>query len=120
MTILSKEATFRHVFTAALAANTTSSTSSICPELCGIYAEVDGGKTPSINGEIDFYLSSNLRWGIGLLIRGNKIQNHMHRFADGGNYVSLKMRDWIVVDLRRDPLSYQVDRHYYKLSVFFY
>ena len=114
-----KEATLQHVFMVALAANTTASTG-ICPELSHIYPDTADKTTSSINGEIDFYLNGDLRWGIELLISGKGIKKHMDSLrTNNRSYVNLKMRDWIVIDLLRGPVSNLVQRHDNKLSVFF-
>mmetsp|Transcript_27465 Transcript_27465/g.42689 ORF Transcript_27465/g.42689 Transcript_27465/m.42689 type:complete len:124 (-) Transcript_27465:96-467(-) len=63
--------------------------------------EKEGAK--KINGEIDFYVDSPLRWGFELVVQGREIQEHMKRFRKniGGKYVPLRMRKYAVIDFRQ-------------------
>ena len=116
-----KEATFQHLFIAALAAHTTATTS-ICPELSRLFPSTVACEATEengiISGEIDFYLNGDLRWGIELLIRGRNIGEHVERFGDFGKYKALQMRDHIIVDFRKGPAT-NIHLHQKRLTVFF-
>ncbi|KAG9415622.1 hypothetical protein AC1031_000005 [Aphanomyces cochlioides] len=117
-----KEATFQHQFMQGLALNTHVSCS-ICPELSRVFpASPNGGdQALRINGEIDFYLNGTLRWGIELLVNGDKIGEHMARFAEGGKYSALGVKDYAVVDLRGNPTGEvtNVSRMEKRVTLFF-
>src|SRR5690606_15904428 len=69
----------------------------ICPELSRIY-QYDAHVR--IDGEIDFYLDGELRWGIELLVNGDGIGEHIDRFGENGKYSPLGSKDYAVVDFR--------------------
>ena len=57
-----------------------------------------------VDGQIDFFVSGDLRWGIELLINENRRKAHRDRCSAGGNYADLNCNAFIVVDLLRpDP-----------------
>ncbi len=95
-----KEAVFQHEFMAGLAAALPPSCY-ICPELSRVFPgeQTEDGK---IDGELDFYIDGDLRWGIELLVMGDKISEHMNRFSiPNGKYAPLRVKDYAVVDFRR-------------------
>jgi hypothetical protein len=119
-----KHAVFQHLFMQGLTQNTIS-TCSICPELSYVFP-ADGDFTTEqlrIDGEIDFYINSTLRWGIELLINGNGIGEHISRFdpLNNGKYVPLQVSDYVVVDIRVNPTGSptSVLRHEKRVTVFF-
>jgi hypothetical protein len=118
-----KEAVFQHLFMVALA-QCTPPDCSICPELSEVFPNPETEfqiKAPvaRINGEIDFYLDGKLRWGIELLIKGDRIKEHVDRFSKNGKYHALDPKDYIIIDFRPGPVSKKI-RHYPKrLTVFF-
>jgi hypothetical protein len=113
-----KEAVFQHWLNAALASCT--------PQTCSIWAELseifpdsnDPHSLRRINGEIDFFIDGNLRWGIELLVKGGKIGEHLDRFSIGGKYQPLCTNDYIVVDFRPGPVS-NIQRDPHRFTVFF-
>ncbi|KAH9071771.1 hypothetical protein Ae201684P_020211 [Aphanomyces euteiches] len=74
-----------------------------------------------MNGEIDFYLNGPLRWGIELLVNGDKIGERMARFAQGGKYSALGVQDYAVIDLRGNPTGKvtNVSRMEKRVTLFF-
>jgi hypothetical protein len=116
---LPKEGVFQHLFMTALAANTRINTY-ICPELSQIFPMVgeDNEELARIEGEIDFFVDGNLRWGIELLVHGRNITEHISRFKEGGKYAPLKCNDDVVVDFRTGRPT-KVTLHPNRVSVFF-
>ena len=111
-----KEAVYQHMFMQALHACTPASVL-ICPELTRVFPD-ETIQAGTISGELDFYLNSDLRWGIELLVNGSRYGEHMSRFENGGKYVPLQMKDYAVVDLRKgDPTN--VQKHEKRITVFF-
>ncbi|POM58376.1 Hypothetical protein PHPALM_36979 [Phytophthora palmivora] len=118
-----KKATFQHLFMEGLALN-TSAKCSICPELSRVFPShqtTGGGQPQKIKGEIDFYLNGDLRWGLELLVNGDKIGELMRRFTPGGKYVALDMKDYSIIDLRGNETGEPtgVNRDKNRVSVFF-
>ncbi|KAF0713466.1 Aste57867_4320 [Aphanomyces stellatus] len=116
-----KEAVFQHLFMAGLALH-TKPTCAICPELSKRFpggSNASGGD--SIDGEIDFYLDGDLRWGIELLVCGRGIGEHLSRFDANGKYSSLDVKDYVVVDLRQHKTvaSYNISKKPKRITVFF-
>lgn len=96
-----KEAIFQHLFLAGLAAETPPYVC-ICSELGKRFPRSPEEKSLEISGEIDFYVDGNIRWGIELLTKGDRKEEHLVRCRpDGGKYASLEMLDYAVVDFRR-------------------
>eukprot|EP00475_Leptophrys_vorax_P039690 TRINITY_DN7206_c0_g1_i3.p1 TRINITY_DN7206_c0_g1~~TRINITY_DN7206_c0_g1_i3.p1 ORF type:complete len:506 (+),score=137.89 TRINITY_DN7206_c0_g1_i3:616-2133(+) len=95
-----KEAVFRHEFMSGLAA-VLPPKCYICPELSGVFPD-DQTLDGKIDGELDLYINGNLRWGIELLVMGDKITEHMNRFSvPHGKYAPLHVTNYAVVDFRR-------------------
>ncbi|KAF4027937.1 putative AAA domain-containing protein [Phytophthora infestans] len=94
-----KEAVFQHQFMAALALHTMN-TCYICPELSRVFPASPRQHSQRIDGEIDFYLNGSLRWGIELLVNGDRIGEPMSRFATGGKYAALAAKEYVVIDFR--------------------
>ncbi|KAJ3377980.1 hypothetical protein HDU80_003042, partial [Chytriomyces hyalinus] len=70
-----EEATFQHLLMEGLQ-KFTPPTCYICPELSKMFP--DGNQTGG--SEIDFYVNGSLRWGVGLLVQGRGIGEHIDRF----------------------------------------
>ena len=117
-----KEAVFQHLFMEGLASFTPPNCS-ICPELSKIFPGPSNSNTQqTIAGEIDFYLNSSLRWGIELLVKGGGIGEHISRFTPpNGKYVPLAVRDYAVVDFRRNSTGQptSISRYPNRITVFF-
>ncbi|KAL8012180.1 putative AAA+ ATPase domain, P-loop containing nucleoside triphosphate hydrolase [Plasmopara halstedii] len=115
-----KEAVFQHQFMATLARHTTS-TCYICPELSRVFPTSPGQPSTRIDGEIDFYLNGSLRWGIELLVNGDKIGEHMSRFAAGGKYAALAAKEYVIIDFRGNKcgISTKVARKAERITAFF-
>ncbi|KAF8213633.1 hypothetical protein K438DRAFT_1956999 [Mycena galopus ATCC 62051] len=68
-----------------------------------ISPEYGTGKTPNATGRIDFFVSAK-KWGIELLREGDRIADHLARFAEGGAYDNWiqngEITDYIVLDFR--------------------
>jgi hypothetical protein len=64
-------------------------------------------KKQKIDGEVDFYLNGNLRWGIELLFDFWRVGEHISRFCpSNGKYISLDVTDYAVVDCRSNLLAF--------------
>lgn len=94
-----EEATFQHQFMEGLALHTHPSCV-ICPELSRVFPASPRQHDQRINGEIEFYMNGSLRWGVELLVNGDKIGEHMARFAADGKYAALAAKDYAIIDLR--------------------
>ncbi|KUF86723.1 hypothetical protein AM587_10001003 [Phytophthora nicotianae] len=114
------EAVFQHQFMSTLAQHTTS-TCYICPELSRVFPTPPGQPSTRIDGKIDFYLNGSLRWGIELLVNGDKIGEHMSRFAAGGKYAALGAKEYVIIDFRGNKrgISTNVARKAERVTVFF-
>lgn len=112
-----KEAVFQHLFMVGLALKTPP-TCNICPEMSRVFQESSNELSEHINGRINFYINGNRRWGIELLVNGDRIGGHMARFEEGGRYFALRVRDYIVVDLRRQ-FNRNFSRYPKKMTIFF-
>lgn len=117
-----KEAVFQHLFMEGLALHTPPDCS-ICPELSKIFpSDSNRNSGQAIAGEIDFYLNGSLRWGIELLVNGDRIGEHHSRFSPpNGKYVSLAVNDCAIMDFRRSATGEPTDisQHPNRVSVFF-
>jgi hypothetical protein len=94
-----KEATFQHLFMEGLALS-TEPTCVICPELSKVFPPPTCASTERIHGEVDFYLNGTLRWGLELLVNGDRITEHIDRFGSNGKYSLLAVNDYAVIDFR--------------------
>ncbi len=112
-----KEAVFQHMLMSSLASLTLPSCA-ILPELSEVCPDGAGIQRNKINGFIDFYLNGDLRWGIEILVKGDRVGAHIARFSPRGNYYPLLVKDYVVVDFRSGPVS-DVDRHEKRVTVFF-
>jgi hypothetical protein len=115
------ESVFQHEFMAALAAVLPPSCY-ICPELSRVFPNNGMTEDETINGKIDFYINGDLRWGIELLVNGDRITEHLNRFSDpSGKYAPLQVKDYVVVDFRRtlDGKPTNVMAHEKRITVFF-
>ena len=74
-----------------------------------LHHEIDG--RPSCTGELDFWLSSGLRWGIELLASGDGIAEHLQRFETV--YAPLHPHQWRVVDVRSTAVQPQTKHENY-------
>jgi hypothetical protein len=117
-----KEAVFQHEFMSSLA-HLLPPSCYICPELSKVFPDKKQENQDSrIEGEVDFYINGELRWGIELLILGDKITEHMNRFAQpDGKYVPLGVKDYVIVDFRlsKDGKPTNVITMEKRVSVFF-
>ena len=77
------------------------------------------GKT--IDGELDFFVNGQLKFGIELLKQGDRTGEENARFGRGGKYELLGARDYAVVDFRSmvtgRPTSVQRQDHL--ITIFF-
>jgi hypothetical protein len=48
----------------------------------------------------DFYVNGNNCWGIELLREGSEMKEHAERFARGGQYEDIPLKEWAIVDFR--------------------
>jgi hypothetical protein len=96
-----KEAIFQQLFVSGLAAETPPYVC-ICPELGCRFPDQTDSSSSSIAGEIDFYIVCDIRWGIELLVGGEKIFEHLARCSSKGKYAALNMKDYAVVDFKID------------------
>jgi hypothetical protein len=99
-----KEAVFQQLFISGLAAETPPYVC-ICPELGRRFPSESDSKSSTITGEVDFYVDGDIRWGIELLVGGDKISEHLARCGPSGKYAALNMLDYAVVDFRRGGQS---------------
>jgi hypothetical protein len=115
-----KEAVFQHLFMEGLALHTPPSCS-ICPELSKIFPSETNLNMQQIEGEIDFYLNGDIRWGIELLVNGGGVGEHLSRFAPNGKYAPLAVNDYAIVDFRKNARGQptQISKHPNRVSVFF-
>jgi len=115
-----KEAVYQHQLLHGLH-QLTSASSSICPELSRVFPDVNTSSsqaTATILGALDFYINGTSRWGIELLINGDRIQEHWSRVAQGGKYARLNVKDYIVVDFRVGVVTH-VKTAAHLMTVFF-
>ena len=99
-----KEAVFQQLLISGLAAETPPYVC-ICPELGRRFPSASDSTSSRIAGEIDFYVDGDIRWGIELLVGGDRISEHLARCGPGGKYAALNMLDYAVVDFRRGGQS---------------
>ena len=96
---------------------------SICvlslPGKCKVYSEyaIRAADDERIQGRIDFFINDNLRWGVELLVNGDRLQEHLERFSPSGRYRGLNSSDYIVVDFRRGPVT-NVQKNTKRATVF--
>lgn len=113
-----KEAVYQHLFMQAMHACSPASVM-VCPELSRVFPGADvSGDGNTIAGELDFYLNGDLRWGIELLVGGSDIGEHMFRFSTGGKYAALLVKDYVVLDFRKGPVT-NIKRFEHRTTVFF-
>jgi hypothetical protein len=116
-----KEAALQIMFWSGLAKYTPPQWE-ICSELSKAFPDQKNDMIRSpISAEIDLFLYGNFRWGIELLIKGDRIGEHMSRFQPSGKYYELKLDDYIMVDLRpwQEGDQSNIYRHENKVTVFF-
>jgi hypothetical protein len=118
-----KEAGFQQHFLFGLCWNLKPSTV-VTSELSNIFphiSQTELTESNKIEGSLDFYINSDLRWGIELLVGGDKITEHIDRFAKKGKYDRLECKDYIVIDFRssKDGKPTNITRHEKRVSVFF-
>jgi len=115
-----KEAIFQHLFMQGLAANTPPPCV-ICPELSHTFPSSVSSCTHPIGGEVDFYLNGDLRWGLELLVNGDRLTEHLDRFGPKGKYFNLNVKDYAVIDFRGNMNGdiTNVGRHEKRITVFF-
>jgi len=117
-----KETVFQLLFMEVLALNTPPECS-ICPKLSKIFPPDNNlNSRQAIAGEIDFFLNGSLRWGIELLVNGDRIGEHLGRFSPpNGKYASLAVNDYAVINFRGNATGQPTDssKHPKRVSVFF-
>jgi energy-coupling factor transporter ATP-binding protein EcfA2 len=115
-----KEAVFQHLFMTGLSLHTPP-TCYICPEMSRVFSDFPHQPEQHINGEIDFYLNGSLRWGIELLVNGDKIGQHMSRFEVNGKYAALGVKDYIVVNLQGNynRIATNITRYPKRMTIYF-
>lgn len=114
-----KETVFQHEFMSGLARSLPAN-NHICPELSQIFPTTGGAAATSetVNGEIDFYIHGKLHWGLELMIKGDRLNEHLERFKVGGKYYAFNMNDYRVIDFRHgEPTN--VQRFEKRVTVFF-
>ena len=52
------------------------------------------------NGFLDFYVDGKYGWGIELLREGRRLGDHAKRFDQDGEYKTIPMNEWVVIDFR--------------------
>jgi hypothetical protein len=61
-------------------------------------------QTLGINGWCDFYIGDPCCWALEFIAQGDKIGQHLARFAPGGEYHAMlqdgRVKDWACVDFR--------------------
>lgn len=74
---------------------------------------IDVGHSFGDNGFLDFYINSELRWGLEILREGRLLPEHYDRLnGANGRYRHIPLRDWLVVDFRsRRPLPTTLQRY---------
>ncbi len=97
-----KESTFQHLMMSTVTSSLTAITH-VYPEISNVI-----GTDAKIHGRVDFFINSTLRWGIELLIKGDRLKEHRPRFIGDGKYVDLLCNQYIVVDFRDIAYSVQV------------
>lgn len=114
-----KEAVFQHLLMCGLTKNLKSDVI-VQPELSKLIDPITYQHI-NIQGEIDFYINSNLQWGIELLVQGSKITEHLSRFASSGKYYNLNCNDYYVVDFRgnQDGKPTNITYHEKRITAFF-
>jgi hypothetical protein len=93
----------------------------VCPELSKDFPENENA-SQNINGEIDFYVNGGLRWGIELVVNGDRITERLNRFVEpSGKYAKLHTRDYVIVDFRstRDGLPTNITPNEKRFCIFF-
>jgi hypothetical protein len=97
----------------------------MCPDLSKSFpmdVSYNSSTESKIAGEVDFYLNGSLRWGIELLVNGDRIGEHLSRFEPpNGKYVSLGVQDYAVVDIRmcNNQVPKIISKHEKRITVFF-
>lgn len=67
---------------------------------CGSTISPDVGAVFGSVGFLDFYVNGNNCWGIELLREGSEMKEHAERFARGGRYEDIPLKEWAIVDFR--------------------
>ena len=115
-----KEAVFQHLLMNAFA-KCTPVECSIYPEFSEIFPEdyEEAYLIEKIDGAIDFYINGDIRWGIEILVQGDRIGKHLDRFSENGRYKSLKVKDYAVIDFRFGDVT-KINLYPKKITVFFH
>ena len=71
-----------------------------CP--IGATVSVDVGAVFGPVGFLDFYVNGDLCWGVELMREGVKLRQHAQRFEDDGIYANIPLKDWAILDFRRE------------------
>jgi hypothetical protein len=83
--------------------------SALLPPSSGLKSKTEG------KGELDFYISGSLKWGIELVSDGKNLPEHINRFKQGGSSFAPNISDYRMVDFRSDTSkkrkSKGIDKH---------
>lgn len=95
-----KEAAFQQLFNEAMTRHLPPSVA-VCPEL-NTFAE-DPRTQHVVTGELDFLIDcEDFKWAVELLVKGDKIMEHIERFDENsGKYRKVGYDEYLVVDCRR-------------------
>ena len=95
-----KETAFQQLFNEAMT-RLLPPTVAVCPEL-HTFAE-DPNTLQAVTGELDFLIDcEDLNWAVELLVKGDKIIEHVQRFDEkNGKYRKVGYDEYIVIDSRR-------------------
>ena len=105
------EAPFQRAFLSAIAAATPYYVL-ICPELGRHFRSPSDRSQNIISGSLDLYLNGDLRWGIELLVGGDRLPGHTYRCSSKGKYSKLKMEDYIAIDFRVQECGEEIPEVY--------
>ena len=104
------EAPFQRAFLSAITA-ATRHVVSVCPELGRHFHSPSDCSQNIISGSFDLYLNK-LRWGIELLVGGDRLPGHTYRCSSKGKYSKLKMEDYIAIDFRVQESGEEIPKVY--------
>ena len=110
------ETAWQHLFMARLAEKLPPSVTFV-PELARYFPHTDE-EARKIPGSVDLYVNGSLRWGIELVINGDRLGEHLELFEPSGKYAPLDLRDYRTVDIRYGNPT-RVERHKHRTTVWF-
>jgi len=103
-----KEAALQHYFTWALV-RCIGANVKLIPEMSSSVVTASGRVK---RGSLDFYIDSNVNWGIELVRDGSKLQQDVERFGVEGAYSGLRLAAWRIVDFRYEssPIKFDLSK----------